>query len=70
MPKTYTTVQGDTWDTIAKIVYGKEANIGILMAANFPLLDVFMFDAGETVVVPDLPEDMTDDTTPEWRTAT
>ncbi len=70
MPKTYTTVQGDTWDTIAKTVYGKEANIGILMAANFPLLDVFMFDAGETVVVPELPEDMTDDTMPEWRTET
>ncbi len=35
----YRTIQGDTWDMIAKKVYGNEKYLDYLMAHNFSLLD-------------------------------
>lgn len=40
MPKTYTTVQGDMWDSIAYKVYGKEYGMDALLKANEPYRDV------------------------------
>lgn len=42
----YKTVQGQTWDMIAKDVYGKEEYADVLMEANPKLLDTFIFSAG------------------------
>lgn len=69
MSTTYTTQQGDAWDAIAYKVYGSTSYTGHLMQANFPLLDIFVFDAGMVLQVPDLPAE--DDTAalPIWRTA-
>lgn len=69
MATTYITQQGDAWDAIAYKVYGSTAYTGHLMQANFPLLDIFVFDAGVVLQVPDLPAE--DDTAalPIWRTA-
>lgn len=55
---TYTAIQGDTWDTIAYKNYGSgtEAQAGNIMAANFPLLDFFIFPAGVTVNIPEKEE--------------
>ncbi len=39
----YRTIQGDTWDMIAKKVYGAERHLDYLMASNFELLDYFIF---------------------------
>lgn len=66
MAGTYKTIQGDTWDMIAKKVYGAEKHLDYLMANNFPLLDYLIFPAGLTVNVPDLPVSSVDDL-PEWR---
>lgn len=66
MAGTYRTVQGDTWDMIAKRVYGAEKHLDYLMANNYPLLDYFIFPAGVEVSVPDLPTDMVSDL-PAWR---
>lgn len=66
MASTYTTVQGDTWDIIAKKVYGSEQYADQLMASNFELLDLFLFSSGTVVKVPELKEEI-DSNLPKWR---
>ncbi len=62
----YRTVQGDTWDMIAKKVYNDEKKMDILMQANFPLLDYVDFPAGICLAIPeDVPEAA--DNLPSWR---
>ncbi|KAF5061109.1 hypothetical protein DSECCO2_318730 [anaerobic digester metagenome] len=62
----YITKTGDQWDIIAKNVYGDECKADILMAANFPLLDIFQFDAGIAVECPELTQTLSE-TLPPWR---
>lgn len=62
----YTTVQGDTWDKIAKKVYGKEIHADFLMANNFLELDAFVFSEGTVLNTPELPEEQDGDL-PPWR---
>lgn len=62
----YRTIQGDTWDMIAKKVYGAERHLDYLMASNFELLDYFIFPAGIVVKVPGLPAEISEDL-PSWR---
>ena len=62
----YRTIQGDTWDMIAKKVYGAERHLDYLMASNFELLDYFIFPAGIVVKVPELPAEILEDL-PSWR---
>lgn len=62
----YRTIQGDTWDLIAKKCYGNEKKMDVLMGANFLLLDYVVFPAGVFVNVPVL--DRADSRNlPEWR---
>ena len=42
----YTTKSGDTWDMIAKEVYGDEYHADVLMAANPQHIDTFIFGSG------------------------
>lgn len=46
--------QGETWDIIAKEVYGDELNAQDLMKANLNLLHIFVFSGGEKVACPEL----------------
>lgn len=62
----YTTVQGDMWDSIAYEFYGDVKYIGLLLQNNTDLLDVFVFSAGTSVYIPELPEEDEEDV-PEWR---
>lgn len=48
----YTTKSGDTWDVIAKEVYGSEYHADVLMAANPQEIDTFIFDAGVELNTP------------------
>ena len=66
MAGTYITSAGDQWDTIAKKVYGDELKADYLMAHNLPLLDIYEFDAGVTVLVPQLPAE-NNSKLPGWR---
>ena len=66
MGKEYKTIQGDTWDIIAKKVYGAEKHLDYLMANNFSLLDYYIFPAGITVSTPELPSYSTEEL-PVWR---
>lgn len=45
----YITKSGDTWDMIAKEVYGSEYHADVLMAANAAHIETFIFQAGGTV---------------------
>lgn len=70
MDATYTTRGGDTWDLIAYQVYGSEQYTSWLMEHNFPLLDIFIFDAGTVLNTPPLPEtaQSSGSALPAWRT--
>jgi len=66
---TVTTVQGDTWDTIAWRVYGNVLRTQELMEAreNIRLLDVEVFPAGTVVAVPEVETPSATDGLPPWR---
>lgn len=66
MSRIYITQAGDQWDTIAKAVYDDEQRADLLMQANFKHLDIFQFDAGVQLVVPDESENSST-TLPPWR---
>ena len=62
----YTTKSGDTWDAIAKQVYGSEYHADILMAANPDKVDTFLFGAGVVLATPALQEER-DGLLPPWK---
>lgn len=65
----YITKSGDTWDIIAKEVYGDEMHLSFLMKNNGDLLNYFVFPSGVVVKIYDLPEeaDEEDEDIPDWR---
>lgn len=68
--ETYTTIAGDTWDIIAKKVYGNELKADRLMMekTNYPILDYEVFPSGITVNLPEIAEDDEHDSDlPDWR---
>lgn len=65
MNDTYTTVQGDAWDIIAKKVYGSELYADFLMKNNLKYIDVFIFDEGTILNTPE--NNFSDNMLPEWR---
>ncbi len=64
-----TTVQGDTWDTIAYREYGNTLRTQDLMEAreNIRLLDFQVFPAGISVAIPEIEENADLADLPEWR---
>jgi len=62
----YETQLGDTWDVIAKNIYGDEKYADFVMENNPTLIAVCIFSAGTLVWIPTLPpEDEAE--LPEWR---
>lgn len=61
----YTTVLGQTWDMIAKEVYGNEKHADFLMENNPEKLHIFIFPSGVILNTPDLPERNRE--LPPWR---
>ena len=66
MPKTLTTIQGDTWDRLAKRAYGDELLCDVLMQANPAHLNTAIFSAGVQIVVPET-EQTVHTAPPPWR---
>lgn len=66
MASTYTTQQGDTWDSISFKIFGDEKYMKYLCEANWPLLDTMTFSSGTVLNVPDIPEEADEDA-PFWR---
>lgn len=54
--QTYLTISGDTWDLIAKKVYGDDHAFEILMDANQKHIDTMIFRAGVILQIPSLPD--------------
>lgn len=65
--KTYTTVQGDMWDSIAYAQLGSCAYTDKLMSANMEHLDIYIFPAGVLLTIPDVDTTMDDDSLPPWK---
>lgn len=66
MVKTYTTIQGDMWDTVAKKLYGDEATLNVLLGANQRYADIVVFPAGVELNVPEYTAPVTS-MLPPWR---
>jgi phage tail protein X len=64
--KTYTTVQGDMWDSIAFAQLGDVAHTDKLMNANLRYREYYTFPAGIVLTLPEIPE-RTSDTLPPWK---
>jgi len=64
--KTYTTIQGDMWDSIAYKVYGHERYMSTLLEANQQYNDLTVFPAGITITCPDVGITSAS-TLPPWR---
>ena len=67
--KTYTTVQGDMWDSIAYRQMGGVAYTGALMCANQAFLAYYTFPAGIVLTIPDAAEPASG-SLPPWKQAT
>ena len=66
MLNTYTTIQGDMWDTIAYKVYGSEVGMNALLEANQEYADVVVCPANIVVQVPEYTAPETSNL-PPWR---
>lgn len=62
----YVTKSGDTWDMIARAIYGNEYHADALMAANPKYIDVYQFSSGVALNTPDV-EDTREGTLPPWK---
>ena len=62
----YITKSGDTWDKIAKEVYGSEYHADTLMAANPQEIGTFIFGVGVVLSTPALTEEK-DGLLPPWK---
>jgi phage tail protein X len=66
----YTTRSGDTWDQIARRVYGAERYMDVVIAANPDENYTARFDAGTDLMIPELPAaDVRAESLPPWREA-
>ncbi len=54
--KTYTTIQGDMWDSIARKQLGDVHHTDRLMRANRQYLGYYTFPAGIVLTLPEIPQ--------------
>lgn len=66
MANTYTTQSGDTFDGIAKKVYGDELRADVIMRANPEHVTTFQFDAGVQLSTPAI-EVQEEGVLPPWK---
>ena len=68
MSKTYTTAQGDMWDSIAHSQLGDVAHTDKLMNLNTTYREYYIFPAGITLVLPDITTDESSSANlPPWK---
>ena len=68
MASSYKTLQGDTWDSIAYGLWGRENLMHLLILANQEYADVLIFPAGTVLVVPDVETSTMAGNLPPWMT--
>jgi len=67
MPKTHTTVNGDTFDALALWYYNDEKQAHTIIQANPDHCDTLIFEAGVSLVIPDAVTITPPETLPPWR---
>lgn len=63
----YTTLQGDTFDSIAYKIYGNRKYTKELMEANTKYLSTLIFSAGITLKLPEIDSSEQSAALPPWR---
>lgn len=66
MSKTYTTISGDMWDTIAYKMLGNEAYTDKLIKNNVQYRHVMVFQAGTVLDIPDVEAEVSVEL-PPWK---
>ena len=64
--RTYTTVQGDLWDSIAYAQLGSVAHTDKLMNANLRYIAYYTFPAGIVLTLPEIKEQV-NSSLPPWK---
>ena len=67
MPEKYRTMQGDTWDVIAKKLWGNEKLFVKLMEANPEHRETMFFPEGIELVVPEIETSTAPEVLPPWK---
>ena len=67
MSKTYTTIQGDTWDLVAKKELGSEKQMHHLLAENPNHEHIFLFPSGVVLSVPEMSTPLNNGPLPPWQ---
>ncbi|MEG2678599.1 MAG: tail protein X [Oscillospiraceae bacterium] len=67
MNSTYTTIQGDKWDTVSFKVYGSCRFASQLIEANLAHKDSFILAAGVVLKTPDFDMDIAQPELPPWK---
>lgn len=66
--RTYTTIQGDTFEKIAWNELGDSGSMGDIIKANRQYMYVAVFEAGVELVIPEIEKaPVTLENTPPWR---
>ncbi|MCI8603692.1 MAG: phage tail protein [Ruminiclostridium sp.] len=65
--RTYTTVQGDKWDSIAYKLYGDTKFTDALISANFEYRMIYIFSAGTVLEIPEVEERVSVESLPPWK---
>ncbi len=66
---TYTTKQGDMWDSISFSLYGDVRYTDVLINANPELRYIYILSVGIVINVPEVEERVTADDLPPWKRA-
>lgn len=64
---TYTTVQGDMWDSIAHSQLGDSKYVDVLMTANAQYRKTYIFPSGVELIIPDVNTVYESDDLPPWK---
>lgn len=64
--KTYTTIAGDKWDSVAYKTIGDCGKMDILIKENIKHRETYIFPAGIVLCIPELPEEE-NNVLPPWK---
>lgn len=67
MHRKYTTVEGDTFDSLALIFYNDEKLASTIIQANPDYCDTLIFEAGISLSIPEVAAVVLPETLPPWR---
>ena len=67
MPKTHITAEGDTFDALALDYLGDEKLASAIIQANLDFCSTLIFEAGVSLVIPDITAVTYPETLPPWR---